>query len=37
MTVAAFVLSLVWFYIARAYRIRRGVAVDKRFQEIPVE
>jgi amino acid transporter len=33
----AFVAAIVWFYVARAYRRSQGVAVDKRFQEIPVE
>lgn len=36
-TGGAFVVAIVWFYVARFYRQRQGVAVDKRFQEIPVE
>jgi amino acid transporter len=37
LTIAAAVIAVVWFYIARYYRRQRGVAVDKRFKEIPVE
>lgn len=37
MTVAAVVIAIVWFFAARFYRARQGVAVDKRFKEIPVE
>ncbi|HYA00584.1 MAG TPA: APC family permease [Candidatus Binatia bacterium] len=33
----ALVAALVWFYVARFIRQRQGVAVDKRFREIPVE
>ena len=33
----AFLIAIIWFYVARAYRRRQGVAVEKRFQEIPVE
>jgi amino acid transporter len=37
MTVGALVIAIVWFFAARWYRARRGVALDKRFKEIPVE
>ena len=37
MTLAAIVIAIVWFVVARWYRAQRGVAVDKRFKEIPVE
>jgi amino acid transporter len=37
MTVAALAIAVVWFFVARWYRARQGVAVDKRFKEIPVE
>jgi amino acid transporter len=37
MTVAAFVGGVVWFFVARWYRRRQGVAVDQRLHEIPIE
>jgi hypothetical protein len=37
MNAAVFVIAFVWFFAARAYRRSRGVDIDRRFKEIPVE
>ena len=35
--IGAFIGAIVWFFAFRWYRARQGVAMDKRFKEIPVE
>ena len=37
MAVAVFFGALVWFFAFRWYKMRSGVQIDRRFQEIPVE
>jgi len=35
--IVVFAVAIVWFFGARAYRKSRGVDVDRRYAEIPVE
>ena len=35
--IVVFAVAIVWFFAARAYRQSRGVDVDRRYQQIPVE
>jgi amino acid transporter len=37
LTVIVFAVGFVWFYAIRWFRSRRGVNLDLRFKEIPVE
>jgi hypothetical protein len=36
-TLVVIAVALLWFYGFRAYRKARGVDVDRRFREIPIE
>jgi len=35
--VGAFVVAVIWYFVARAVRSRQGVDLDARFEEIPIE
>ena len=37
LTAAVFVIGIIWYFVAKAVQKRRGVDVDLRFDEIPVE
>jgi hypothetical protein len=37
LTAAVFVIGIVWYFAAKALQRQRGVDVDLRFDEIPVE
>jgi amino acid permease len=37
MIVTVFVVSAVWYFVAREVRRRQGVDMDARYKEIPVE
>jgi low affinity Fe/Cu permease len=35
--VGTFVIAIIWYFVARAVQNRRGVDLDARFDEIPIE
>jgi amino acid transporter len=35
--VGTFVVAIIWYFVARAVQNRRGVDLDSRFEEIPIE
>jgi amino acid transporter len=35
--VGTFVVAIIWYFVARAVQTRRGVDLDARFDEIPIE
>lgn len=37
LTAAVFLIGIIWYFVAKAVQKRRGVDVDLRFDEIPVE
>jgi low affinity Fe/Cu permease len=35
--IGTFVVAAIWYFVARAVQNRRGVDLDARFDEIPIE